>query len=140
MKTLKETVVRYDTAKLAVSLGFEDTIGVFKGKSYYNQEGELNGDVTYELKNKESKSIPAPTQSLLQKWLRDEHQINILVLFFPNTKKFTGNAYSMLLNGKEYMEELKKDKHLKCDTYEEALEMALLIGLDILKNKKYGTF
>ena len=38
------------------------------------------------------------------------------------------------------MEELKKDKHLKCDTYEEALEMALLIGLDILKNKKYGTF
>ena len=25
MKTLKETVVRYDTAKLAVSLGFEDT-------------------------------------------------------------------------------------------------------------------
>ncbi len=47
MKTLKETVVRYDTAKLAVSLGFEDTIGIFKGKSYYNQEGEFNGDVTY---------------------------------------------------------------------------------------------
>ena len=48
MKTLKETVVRYDTAKLAVSLGFEDTIGVFKGKSYYNQEGELNGDVIFD--------------------------------------------------------------------------------------------
>ena len=73
MKTLKETVVRYDTAKLAVSLGFEDTIGVFKGKSYYNQEGELNGDVTYELKNKESKSIPAPTQSLLIRVLEKDY-------------------------------------------------------------------
>ena len=80
------------------------------------------------------------TQSLLQKWLRDEHQINIIVAFFPNSKKFSGNAYSMLLNGKEYMEELRKDKLLKCDTYEEALEMGLLIGLDILKSKKYGAF
>ena len=95
MKTLKETVVRYDTAKLAVSLGFEDTIGVFKGKSYYNQEGELNGDVTYELKNKESKSIPAPTQSLLQKWLRDEHKIHIFISFHPNIKnsKYEKNTH-----------------------------------------------
>ena len=135
MKTLKETVVRYDTAKLAVSLGFEYTIGVFKGKSYYNQEGELNGDVTYELKNKESKSIPAPTQSLLQKWLRDEHNINIFVYFHFNAKKFIGHAYSMLLDGKGYLEQQRLKKIVKYETYEEALEVALIDGLYLINNK-----
>ena len=131
MKTIKETVVRYDTAKLAVSLGFEDTIGVFKGKSYYNQEGELNGDVTYELKNKESKSIPAPTQSLLQKWLRDEHKIHIFISFHPNIKKFSAEAYSMELNGSQYLEKCKNIYNInKYNTYEEALEDGLINGLD----------
>lgn len=74
----KEAIVGYETAKIANELGFSDFIGAFKGKHYYNHQGILDGDVMDFIKNRKSpdvdsyKSIAAPTQSFLQKWLREE--------------------------------------------------------------------
>lgn len=84
---MEETIVTYNTAKLANKLGFKDIIGKFKGKHYYNYKSELNGDVLEELRHRKENtnkynSIPAPTQSLLSKWLRDEHKIHVGVQLY----------------------------------------------------------
>lgn len=79
---MKEQLISFETAKLAKEKGFESVIGLGHRKprgNYFNSDGELNGDVTKELVNKDFKSIAAPTQSLLQKWLREEHQLYVMI-------------------------------------------------------------
>ena len=84
---IEEQVVSFKVAKLAWEKGFRDTTGKWRGKSYYNYKGELNGDVIDQLRpanrnNPKFDSVAAPTQSLLQKWLRDKHDIHIQVLIY----------------------------------------------------------
>jgi predicted transcriptional regulator len=87
---MEDTLVTFETAKLAREKGFEQDPNYLR-KSYYNYKGELNGDVSDYLKSffnhkdtkeevdKSLESINAPTQSLLQKWLREVHNIIITI-------------------------------------------------------------
>lgn len=82
---MKEQLISYETAKLAKEAGFPaDEIfyvysenGTYKlpsGRSGDYYEGYCEHGTLYELCEVEDPSpIPAPTQSLLQKWLREEH-------------------------------------------------------------------
>ena len=116
---MKDTIVQFETAKLLKEKEFTDIIGVYKGKHYYNYLGELDGDTLEELKHRKDsinlyKSIAAPTQSLVQKWLREVHNIDVLV--YKVGKKYTT----------EYC-----TKHY--NTYEQALEEALQEALKLIK-------
>ena len=77
-----------------------------------------------------------PTQSLVQKWLRETHGINIFMCFKPNVKKWDFMPYFMNMNGKEYVkhnsEYSKLHRERKFDTYEEALEDGIYESLQML--------
>lgn len=77
-----------------------------------------------------------PTQSLVQKWLRETYGINIFMCFKPNIKKWDFIPYYMSMTGKEYVkhnsEYLKLHRERRYDTYEEALEDGIYESLQML--------
>lgn len=77
-----------------------------------------------------------PTQSLVQKWLRETHGIHISMSFKPNVKKWDHTPYYMSLGGKEYVkyysEYVKLHRERRYDTYEEALEDGIYDSLMML--------
>lgn len=86
-----------------------------------------------------------PTQSLLQKWLREVHRIDVSAqVNFYNKSKKLGYFYSLdcfdsndIHDGKDYdfdqIESVGKEEGF--DSYEEALEVGLLLALDILNSR-----
>jgi translation elongation factor EF-Ts len=83
---MKEQIIEYSTAKLAKDKGFGNVKPYKLRRDYYNHKGELNGDVTEMVKaicenrdTSEFDTIDAPTQSLLQRWLREDHGIGVIV-------------------------------------------------------------
>ena len=93
---MEDKLVSLETAKLAKEKGFPQEPNRRK-VPYYNYKGEFNGDVTDFLRKylreedtSDVESVSAPTQSLLAKWLREEHEIDILVqrAFSNGIKKY----------------------------------------------------
>jgi len=126
---MEEQLVSFETAVLAKEKGFNDIVGIIRGKHYYNFKGELNGDSLEELKHRKEnpnpyKSIPAPTQSLLQKWLRDKHDCIVIVDWGPLSEKYSYEIYYKTrdMDG-EYVNKL----------YEDALEKGLQYALNLIK-------
>lgn len=72
--------------------------------------------------------FPCPTQSDLQKWLREKHNIHIEICYNDQIgyrvwiKSFSDNILSV-----------KKEDNIFFNTYEEALEQGLLEGLKLIK-------
>jgi hypothetical protein len=97
---MKEKLINFETAKLAKEKGFDlDTF------QYYHNKGRLHD--TLNPKYEDGSSMPtghssslnwnslkkhysAPTQSLLQKWLREVHGIIVQVVF-SNVTSWDGN-------------------------------------------------
>lgn len=129
---MEEQIVTYATAKLAEEKGFTDVIGCFRGKDYYNYNGELDGDVTLSIRaivNKSPdvvkyKSIAAPTQALLQKWLRDVHEIDIDCHCDYDRKNW---RFGYRMRGYCY-----NHYPLEYNSYEEALEQGLHEALKLI--------
>lgn len=127
---IHEGICTYEVAKLANEKGFPQWFNYtrFKFKwDYYNHKGEFNGDVgdilKLRIKHKpvpeDMKPIAAPTQSLLQRWLREEKFIDIAIypIFINGVRTYTCYVYAPNLN---------KPKKLKYfDTYELTIEDAL---------------
>ena len=141
----KEAIINYETAKIAKELGFSDLVGTFRGKHYYNHQGILDGDVMDFIKNRKSpdvdsyKSIPAPTQSLLQKWLREE-----LFVFIDIGTDMTTRPKFCIISIKRFIE---REEGYYCEVYdippvkwgfyrvyEEALEAALVEAMLWMKD------
>jgi hypothetical protein len=87
---MHDEICTYEVAKLAKEKGFPQDVSRWldstsPSRNYYNHKGELNGDCLEIIKcicRKEEvpielQTIAAPTQSLLQRWLRDTHAIDI---------------------------------------------------------------
>ena len=155
MEELKDSkvfddVVSYETAKLAKELGYEGYVGLGIGKKgwYYNHEGILNGDCTEDLKlivnavvaglpRPASRLISAPTQSVLQRWLRENHNIDVSVEYKPNIKKWDFFPNDMNMNGVAYCKcrhtYYRANPERRFDTYELALEAGLCEALKNIK-------
>lgn len=129
---MKEELISYKTAVLAKEKGFENTTPNQLRRDYYNHEGVLNGDCTAYIKayvKKEDTSkyltIDAPTQSLLQKWLREEYNFYI------------GCIKSIDLQWSCHIDYQDKD-NIWCnrlfigESYEETLELALYEALKLI--------
>ena len=89
---IHDEIVTYEVAKLAKEKGFPQEVSRWRdftspSRNYYNHKGELNGDCLEIIKcicRKEEvpielQTIAAPTQSLLQRWLREERGIIVEV-------------------------------------------------------------
>ena len=123
---LEEQLISFETAKLAVEKGYNGVIGKWRESHYYNHKGELDGDVTEQLKESFQikreqnisldeadklnplKSYPASTQSLLQKWLREKNNIHVEINFMSRTLPFH-DGYFIILRGIGYELNLDND-------------------------------
>jgi hypothetical protein len=133
---LKEDLISFETAKLAHKASF-----VFKGRTHdwlsttlpYHEDGKRNIDFSYK-----GELYPAPTQTLLKKWLRLKHNLLVEV----NYRTFgcsSGNGYFYMVERKN------KDKSMNnyigktifegFKSEEEALEVGLQVALKILISK-----
>ena len=121
---MEEQIVSFEVAKLAKEKRFnwkvtsfyypEDRVGLVKECKYTN----YNADIEV------VEMISAPTQSLLQKWLREVHNIHI------NITHLTFNQLYRVNNITSGWDEsnsgiLKTHGFNKFETYEEALEEGL---------------
>jgi hypothetical protein len=75
---MKEELITFETAKLAKEKGFDLEV-----RDYYHPNYGLT-DISDELCNMNGSNwakgyYSAPTQSLLQKWLREEHNVDISI-------------------------------------------------------------
>ena len=144
---MEEQLISYETAKLANDKGFKGKLGIgvkYNLGQYYNHEGKLNGSVSVEhlrgIVNNEINPEPlvaAPTQSLLQKWLRDVHNIHIIVEFESGSWHYiVKNFYIDIETNVKQSQNVTQDWYLNdCDTYEEALEIGLQEALKLITNK-----
>ena len=125
---MKEQLISFETAKLAKEKGFKiPTEVMYKGneKSYGHNnewgidEKRLDGEFPY--RNQQWYSIP--TQSGLQKWLREKHNIHLIAY-----KNINIDGYDWCFITTDGITNINSYK-----TYEEALEAGLQEALKLIK-------
>ena len=82
-------------------------------------------------------TFSAPTQSLLQKWLREVHNIEIYVHKFKPNGAYPKGYYCVSRPLIHYSNEVKDWIFTNFKTYEEALEVGLQEGLKLLSDEFY---
>lgn len=117
---MKEQRISLDTAKLAREKGFN--IHCIEG---YTIEGGETLDIGTEAF---TCKYYAPTQSLLQKWLREEHKIDVEARPVRYAGDKETSYYQSYING--CVISMKK-----YNTYEEALEVSLFEALKLIPTK-----
>ena len=115
---MQDQLVEFETAKLSEERGFDiiksdDKFYNFSGKLDYTFQGYPESLERYE-------RTSAPTQSLLQKWLREKHKEHIKVVYMNET-----NTYSSSLT-------IRSMGWSNFKTYEEALEKGLQEALKLI--------
>ncbi len=147
----KDTIVKFETAKLANQKGYINNRRLlYRDGNYYNYKGELNGDTLDEIKDilkykrdpehiryDKYNTISAPTQSLLNKWLRSFHNIEIVTYPIESFKngievEDLNPEYSYYITIKGIKQFTTKDKVF--ESYDDALEDGLLNGLNYILN------
>ena len=125
---MEDTRITFETAKIAKEKGFHQEPNRRK-VPYYNYKGEFKGDVTDFLRKylreedtSEVESISAPTQSLLAKWLREEHNIHLIAY-----KNVNIDGYDWCFITTDGITNINSYK-----TYEEAYEIGLQEALKLI--------
>lgn len=150
---MEEQVIKFDTAKLAKEKGFDcptqlyynstrgrtptQTLGErYKNKlpgNIYYISGKRNHNVIYDGQGDDDVYYSAPTQCLLQKWLREVHTIDMMIEpginrhveynYIPVIITLAPNKLSLVSTTIEGY----------YPTYEEALEIGLQKALKLIK-------
>jgi hypothetical protein len=127
---MKEELITFETAKLAKERGFN-----IPCKKVYNTFGESWDSYYSTMKNDSVDSgakCSAPTQALLQKWLREVHEIYVRPFeswSFDNTLE-----YCCTVNGTHVNHGVIDKPINRFDSYEEALEIGLQEGLKLTEH------
>jgi len=125
-----DELISFETAKLAKEKGFDEKVYREYDKSGYLRCTSKSADVVLGPYDELLKSTeyPAPTQSLLQKWLREEHKLQIAINYCGDTYPTVEEDYDAyypsvrnFINGNIV------------ETYEEALEQGLQEALKLIK-------
>jgi len=138
-----EALISFNTAKLAKEKGFDiPCIATYKDAELYHHKSKRYIDLSMSKKWIEEPiknsamldaKVPrysAPTQSLLQKWLRDVHNIHIEIQS-PDTPNETWGSHIRYIN--------KFGNRGDCgdsETYEQALEAGLLEALKLIEDEE----
>lgn len=123
---MKENTVTFQVAKLAKGKGFPQETNRLE-IPYYNYKGEFKGDVSdwrirKYIRGEDTSDIEfvsAPTQSLLAKWLREEHNIHLIAY-----KNINIDGYDWCYITTDGITNINSYK-----TYEEAYEIGLYQAL-----------
>jgi hypothetical protein len=148
---MKDQLVEFKTAKLAKEKGFDQSCSYYYthkyGKSEYlrKEHGKLKefeakdeyGDKIGVYYRKNSKGQPhiviAPTQTLLQKWLREEYNIHIYIEPIWQIKDKGNNKATPMYSPWYVYDDVDEGDDMELYlTYEEALEIALMEALNEL--------
>lgn len=120
---MEDQLISFETSKLVKEKGFKVEC------RRYNRIGRLYTDNSFIRSADFEFTFPAPTQSLLQKWLREIHNINVSSGYIPS-ESFNDNNYIYILNVKPNKDSIISEYY---NLYEEALEVGLLEGLKLIK-------
>ena len=138
---MEDTRITFETAKLAKEKGFTQETNRFE-IPYYNYKGEFKGDVSdwrvrKYIRGEDTSNIEfvsAPTQSLLAKWLREEHSIHINIHIKVYQKDSTHYNLTWWIHGIKIkynpIDIFSIDT--KSKTFEEALEIGLQESLKLI--------
>lgn len=135
---MEEQLISFETAKLAKEKGFDinDTKYIhYKSKIHEphtlfprNSAAMADGDI--------KEYYSAPTQSLLQRWLREKNNACVTVIPDYNKKIIFACSIHIIISGMGglHTEIIRnKDNQIKYyNTYEKALEEGLLTGLKLI--------
>jgi hypothetical protein len=127
---IHEEICTYEVAKLAKEKGFDVPTHYAYNE---NCQKAMYMELCLNRNTKDSRSISAPTQSLLQRWLREEKGIVIEVICLPTTRTSSKYEYKRHLffgSDGHYLESEYGDEIF--DTYELALEDAIKYALENL--------
>ena len=115
---MKEELILFETAKLAKEKGFDEEVTNY----YHPRYGLSDGcEDSYNREEQAEGYYSAPTQSLLQRWLREVHRI-YLYISLSGTKEI---SWFWSINDKKYQDGSNNN-------YEEALEAGLLEALKLI--------
>jgi hypothetical protein len=122
---MEDTLVIFETAKLAKEKGYPQTTGkMFDNGKLKKVSISLGHPSDYK-----DRFYSAPTQSLLQKWLREVHDIQVN----PNhtyTKSNICLGYNLSIESGKYN---YLGKYIYGDSYEDVLEAGLQEALKLIK-------
>lgn len=118
---MEEQIVTFETAKLARECGFNE--GSYQLYTWPNNELKRFQSLNYNIEQDELQ-YEAPTQSLLQKWLREKHKIDIW-MFGTNGFYYVGIKSSN--------RELAKYFYPESREYEYVLELSLQEALKLIE-------
>jgi len=125
-----EQLISFETAKLAKEKGFNIT----NRNSYDENTGLMLPLDPYGHCYALEGTCPAPTQSLLQKWLRDREENIIIVIpmrdFHRNYNGWYYEVFTQLTKKDKPVLMISSDENF--DTYEEALEKGLQEALKLI--------
>jgi hypothetical protein len=126
---MEEQLILFDTAKLAKEKGFNEKVINHYGSGYtpcLNDNGIFMDDVC----NSEIDpyEFSAPTQSVLQRWLRDEHNIDVWSQPFVRNQSLPDESYSYFI----YKDGDWVNDGCDCLDFEEALEKGLIESLKLI--------
>jgi len=125
---MEEQLISFETAFLAKEKGFKESC-----IHWFHSDTKEHGvyDTAYRYQERiKGKEIFVPKQSLLQKWLREVHNMEVFVIPRMNDHTLQSKKYTWMTY---YKENLTK-YNLLWDTFEEALEVGLLYTLKLIKN------
>lgn len=129
---MKDTYIKFETAKLAKEKGI--IVGEY-GTSHFFENGGTARQIRYPGDEgigdyiDEENGYLRPTQSQLQTWLRDKHNIQVYVYSATVNMAKKYRDYVAYVN----LRAINDARDEQYQTYEEALEVALLEGLKLIK-------
>lgn len=147
---MKEQLVKLETAKLAKEKGYLHDLDQMntwyepnlmsyiprRDNGEYHAIGAFFYDSNQNIQQYQTgQTVDAPTQSQLQKWLREEHDLHIMI--YPSLTVEKQTKYR-IYEGEEPVESLNvpylyEYRGKEFDTYEEALEYGLYDYLKLIK-------
>jgi hypothetical protein len=131
---MKDQLISFETAKLAKEKGFNIHTSYNCWVKLLDDSIIHNSEREDKLEHERTKYyLSQPSQSLLQKWLREKYNIQISILFYDNGSTKIPE-YKIEVSHPNTWDE--KDEFVKSDfnTYEKALEIGLKEALKLIKN------
>lgn len=123
---MEDQRISYETAKLAKEKGFTTPLTSYS-EVFYSSEGKLRG-APYRVAIEEDE-LEAPTQSLLQKWLREKHRIYVESLMYIEESLYKFEF--LIKTDRNYELYIEKEEN-NFSSYEKALEGGLFESLKLI--------